>query len=258
MILDEIAEKTRERYRLIKTSVPPDKIKEKALSLNPDTGFPFRNALLKDGLSFICEVKRASPSKGIIAGEFDYIKTATEYESAGAAAVSVLTEPYYFKGSDKYLLEIAQSVSIPVLRKDFTIDEYQIYESRVLGASCILLICALLDTQTLKRFISTAESLGMDAIVEVHSREEIKSAEAAGAMIIGINNRDLTTFNVDLNKTGELACLVPDSKILISESGIKTREDIQFVKSCKADAVLIGETLMRSADKKKTLEELNL
>lgn len=257
MILDEIAEKTKIRYEEIKKAVPFEAVKEKALQMNLNTGFPFKKAMEKDGLSFICEVKKASPSKGIISEKFDYLNIAKDYEKAGASAISVLTEPYYFKGNDKFLSEIKNEVSIPVLRKDFTVDEYQIYESKTIGADCILLICALLDTDTLKKYLNTAHSLGLDAIVETHNKEEMESAIAAGADIIGINNRNLKTFNVDLNTTKNLASLVPKDKILISESGIKTKEDIRFVKENGAKAVLIGETFMRSKDKKAMFEELN-
>ena len=251
MILDEIAEKTKIRYEEVKKAVPLDVIKEKALQMNLNTGFPFKKAMAKSGLSFICEVKKASPSKGIISEEFDYLNIAKDYEKAGASAISVLTEPYYFKGSNKFLSEIKNEVTIPVLRKDFTVDEYQIYEAKTIGADCILLICALLDTDTLKKY------LGLDAIVETHNKKEMESAIAAGADIIGINNRNLKTFNVDLNTTKGLASLVPKDKILISESGIKTKEDIRFVKENEAKAVLIGETFMRSKDKKAMFEELN-
>lgn len=257
MILDEIAEKTRQRYAEIKKNIPLEEIKAKALAMNADTGYPFKKAMLNEGLSFICEVKKASPSKGIIAEEFDYMAIAKDYEAAGASAISVLTEPYYFKGSDAYLKEIAQEVKIPVLRKDFTVDEYQIYEAKTLGASCVLLICALLDTETIKSYLSIAHSLGMNAIVETHSAEEAESALLSGADIIGINNRNLKTFNVDLNTTKEISKLIPKDKILISESGIKTKDDILFVKENGASAVLIGETFMRSDNKKELFKELN-
>lgn len=257
MILAEIAEKTKIRYEEIKKAVPFEVIKEKALKMNLNTDFPFKKAMAKDGLSFICEVKKASPSKGIISEEFDYLNIAKDYEKAGASAISVLTEPYYFKGSDTFLSEIKNEVTIPVLRKDFTVDEYQIYEAKTIGADCILLICALLDTDTLKKYLNTAHSLGLDAIVETHNKEETESAISAGADIIGINNRNLKTFHVDLNTTKDLASLVPKDKILISESGIKTKEDIRFVKGNGAKAVLIGETFMRSKDKKAMFEELN-
>lgn len=256
MILEKIAAKTRQRVFELKLEKCLDVIKAEALKMNCNTGFPFEKALRKDEIAFICEVKKASPSKGIIAHNFPYLNIAVDYENSGAAAISVLTEPYFFLGSDRYLKEIASAVSIPVLRKDFTIDEYQIYEAKTLGASAILLICALLDTNTIKNYLEIAHSLGMSAIVETHTEEEVQSALAAGARIIGINNRNLKTFDVDLSTSIKLRELVPDEIIFISESGIKTPTDVSVLRHCKTDAVLIGETLMRCPDKKEMLEKL--
>jgi indole-3-glycerol phosphate synthase len=238
-ILDTIAKSTVERVAAAKKS-----------------DFPFEQALKKEGISFICEIKKASPSKGIIAEDFPYLQIAKEYEEAGASAISVLTEPEFFKGKNEYLQSIAKEVKIPVLRKDFVIDEFQIYEAKFLGASAILLICALLENEKLKSYIELAHSLGLSALVETHSEAEVESALNAGAKIIGINNRDLKTFNVDLQTTERLCKLIPSGIIKVSESGIKTYQDMQFLKNCKVDAVLIGESFMLAPDKKRYMELL--
>ncbi|HCT64345.1 MAG TPA: indole-3-glycerol phosphate synthase TrpC [Lachnospiraceae bacterium] len=256
MILEKIAARTRQRVFELKLEKCLDVIKGEALKMNCITDFPFEKALRSKDISFICEVKKASPSKGIIAPNFPYLDIAIDYEKSGAAAISVLTEPYFFMGSDRYLKEIASTVSVPVLRKDFTIDEYQIYEAKTLGASAILLICALLDTETLKTYLDITHSLGMSAIVEAHTAEEVESAVAAGARIIGVNNRNLKTFEVNLSHSFELRRLVPDDIIFISESGIKTPDDVRALRNFKTDAVLIGETLMRCPNKKDMLEKL--
>ncbi|MDD6395760.1 MAG: indole-3-glycerol phosphate synthase TrpC [Firmicutes bacterium] len=256
MILDEIAAKTRVRVAELKEKRPLAEVKAQAETLDPNTGFPFEKALRTDDIAFICEVKKASPSKGIIAEDFPYLEIAKDYEAAGASAISVLTEPYYFKGSDKYLTEIANAVSIPVLRKDFTVDAYQIYEAKIIGASAVLLICALLDTDTLTEYLNIAHSLGLSAIVEAHTEQEVQSAVKSGARIIGVNNRNLKTFDVDITTSARLRKLVPESTIFISESGIKTAADIAVLRKNKTNAVLIGETFMRSSDKKKMLAEL--
>lgn len=257
MILDEIAAKTRIRVDELKKTKPFEEVKAQAEAIDSNTGFPFEKALRKDDIAFICEVKKASPSKGIIAEDFPYIEIAQEYEAAGASAISVLTEPYYFKGSDRYLTEISQAVSIPVLRKDFTIDSYQIYEAKIIGASAVLLICALLNTETLTEYLNIAHSLGLNAIVEAHTEQEVMSAIKSGARIIGVNNRNLKTFEVDITTSARLRKLVPESTIFISESGIKTADDIAVLRENKTNAVLIGETFMRSKNKKKMLEELS-
>lgn len=256
MILEKIAARTRRRVFELKLEKCLDVIKAEAMKMNCDTGFPFEKALRTDEISFICEVKKASPSKGVIAHDFPYLNIALDYENSGASAISVLTEPYYFLGSDRYLKEIASAVSIPVLRKDFTIDEYQIYEAKTLGASAILLICALLDTDTIKKYLEITHSLGMSAIVETHTAEEVESALAAGARIIGVNNRNLKTFDVDLSNSIKLRELVPDEIIFISESGITNATDVRILRDFKTDAVLIGETLMRCPNKKEMLEKL--
>ena len=257
MILDEIAAKTRERVEEAKMVVPLEKIREQAMAMPRDKSFPFREALRKKGIQFICEVKKASPSKGIIAEDFPYLTIAEEYEAAGAAAISVLTEPFYFQGDDNFLREIAQKVRIPIIRKDFTVDEYMIYEARILGASAILLICAILTEEQIKKYQQIAEELGMSALVEAHDEEEVKMALRCNASIIGVNNRDLQTFQVDINNSIRLRKLVPEEIIFVSESGMKEREDIRQLEENGTNAVLIGETLMRSPDKKTMLEELS-
>lgn len=257
MILDEIAAKTRERVEEAKMVVPLEKIREQAMAMPRDKSFPFREALKKKGIQFICEVKKASPSKGIIAEDFPYLTIAEEYEAAGAAAISVLTEPFYFQGDDNFLREIAQKVRIPIIRKDFTVDEYMIYEARILGASAILLICAILSEEQIKKYQQIAEELGMSALVEAHDEEEVKMALRCNASIIGVNNRDLQTFQVDINNSIRLRKLVPEEIIFVSESGMKEREDIRQLEENGTNAVLIGETLMRSPDKKAMLEELS-
>ena len=208
-------------------------------------------------MSYICEVKKASPSKGLIAPDFSYLEIAKEYKAAGASAISCLTEPFYFLGADKYLQEITENVDIPVLRKDFTVDEYMILQAAAYGASAVLLICAILDDRQLKEYRELAEELGMDALVEAHDEEEVDRALKSGAKIIGVNNRDLKTFQVDMQNSIKLRQLAPDNVLFVSESGIRTAEDIRRLYDNQVDAVLIGETLMRSTDKKAALETLN-
>lgn len=256
MILQEIAEKTRLRVAEEKAAVPLSEMKKRAQDLNPDTGFPFKYALSTPDISFICEVKRASPSKGMIAEDFPYLDIARDYEAAGAAAISCLTEPFWFKGSDRYLQEIAAAVKIPVLRKDFTVDEYMIYQAKTLGASAVLLICSILSKEQLAEYLEIAHSLGLSALVEAHDEEEVKTAVSVGAGIIGVNNRDLKTFTVDISNSARLRKLVPPEILFVSESGIKTAQDIAALRQNGTNAVLIGETLMRSPDKKAALAQL--
>jgi indole-3-glycerol phosphate synthase len=266
VILDDIAASARIRVEKAKALRSAEAVRDAALTQaalsGPAAGgrLPFEQALSAEGLSFICEVKRASPSKGLIAADtpdFPYLEIAAGYEAAGAAAISALTEPDYFLGSDRYLRDIAARALIPVLRKDFIIDPYQIYEAKLLGASAVLLICALLDTKTLEAHIGTADSLGLSALVETHHEDEVRSALDAGARIVGINNRDLKTFTVDLATTVKLRPLIPAGILTVSESGSKGPEDIRdLTREAKLDAVLIGETLMRAADKRRCLLEL--
>jgi indole-3-glycerol phosphate synthase len=246
MILDKIVEHTKIRIKSAKAINPIETLKANAKKYQTFLPFTFENALKTKDISFICEVKKASPSKGIIAEHFPYIQIAQEYERAGANAISVLTEPHFFLGNDNYLKEIKKSVKVPILRKDFTIDPYQIYEAYLLGADAVLLICALLNTKELKEYIKIADSLGISCLVEAHDEIELYSALEAGARIIGVNNRNLKTFEVDINTSIRLRKLVPNDKIFVSESGIKTPSDITALRQNGTNAVLIGETLMRS------------
>ncbi|WP_230397678.1 indole-3-glycerol phosphate synthase TrpC [Novisyntrophococcus fermenticellae] len=248
-ILQEIAIRTKERIAEQKKLQPFEEVIELARSASCG-GFLFEEALKSKDMAFICEIKKASPSKGIIAEDFPYLDIAKEYEAAGASAISVLTEPYYFKGNGSYLREIADIVSIPLLRKDFTVDSYMIYEAKVLGASAVLLICSILDKDTLAEYIDIAHSLGLSALVETHSEEEILMALNAGARIIGVNNRNLKTFEVDITLSERLRKMIPHDKLFVSESGIKSPEDVAALRKIGADAALIGETIMRSNDKK--------
>ncbi len=257
-ILDEIAAKTRERIQEEKRRIPQADLMEKIYERRERSAgqFRFYEALKKQGMSYICEVKKASPSKGMIASDFPWLQIAREYEAAGASAVSCLTEPYYFLGADRYLKEIAEAIDIPVLRKDFTVDGYMICQAAALGASAVLLICALLDDGQLKEYREMAEEFGMDALVEAHDQEETERALKGGARIIGVNNRDLRTFRVDVENSIRLRKMVPENVLFVSESGIRTPGDIRKLRENKVDAVLIGETLMRSDDKRRALEEL--
>lgn len=256
MILDEIAAKTIERIAEEKRKVSLEDIKQQALAMDVHTGFPFAKALRKESLNFICEVKKASPSKGLIAPNFPYLEIAKEYERIGAAAISCLTEPFYFQGQNSYLKEITQTVKIPVLRKDFTVDEYMIYEAKTLGASAILLICAILSDEQLKEYHQIATDLGLSVLVETHDEEEIKRALAIEAKIIGVNNRNLKDFTVDINNSIRLRKLVPENITFVSESGMKNADDIRALKENGTNAVLIGETLMRADDKEEMLRQL--
>lgn len=256
MILDEIAHKTKERVTQQKSKKPVGELIEQCKSKNYETGFPFETALKGKQIQFICEVKKASPSKGVIAGEFPYLQIAKEYEQAGAAAISVLTEPYYFQGSDHYLKEIVQAVKIPVLRKDFVVDEYMIYEAKLLGASAILLICAILKEEQLQNYLKLAHSLGLSALVETHDASEIAMALRVGARIIGVNNRNLKDFSVDITHSSQLRELVPKEVIFVSESGIRNAKDVQLLRENGTDAVLIGELLMKSDNKAEMLQKL--
>ena len=256
MILDKIIEATKIRVAQEKKVESPESVKAVALALPSDTGFPFEVALRQQDFNFICEVKKASPSKGIIAEHFPYLEIAKEYEVAGAAAISVLTEPDFFKGDKKYLQEIASTVKIPVLRKDFIIDEYQIYQAKVWGASAILLICACLDVPTLTKFRELADSLGLASLVEAHDEHEVQMAIDCGARIIGVNNRNLKDFTVDVQNSVRLRNLVQDDVIFVSESGLETPEDIQVLRDNNIGVALMGETFMRSPNKVEKLAYL--
>ena len=247
MILDKLAAEARKRVAILKNQKSLDIIKSEAQAL-PKGNFVFEKALREKDISFITEIKKASPSKGLIAKDFDYIRIAKEYEAAGAAAISVLTEPTAFLGCDQYLKDVRKVVGIPILRKDFTVDEYQIYEAKTIGADALLLICALLDTETIRKYLAICDELGLSALVEAHDAEEVKSALQAGASVIGVNNRNLKDFTVDLQNSVNLRTLVPENIIFVSESGIKTQSDVAVLRKNGTDAVLIGETLMRSND----------
>ena len=279
-ILNTIVERTKERIGEEKKKIPLSEMRARAETLAreaektakaeraakaekapegdvPEENMPaFERALRIEGLSFICEVKKASPSKGLIAEEFSYLEIAEDYEKAGAAAISCLTEPYWFRGSDRYLEEIAGRVSIPVLRKDFTCDEYMVYQAKALGASAVLLICSVLDDQELKAWHQLAGELGMSALVEAHSAEEIERAKKAGARIVGVNNRDLKDFTVDIGHSIELRRLVGPDTVFVSESGIRGPEDMRALYENGTDAVLIGEMLMRATDRQEALLSL--
>lgn len=256
MILDEIAAVTKKRVEVCKQRISLEEMKRNACSLPVEDKFPFEIPLRGEKAAFICEIKKASPSKGIIAEDFPYVDIAREYEEAGADSISVLTEPDYFMGSTKYLEEIHRKVDMPLLRKDFTVDEYMIYEAKVIGASAVLLICSLLSEAVLREWIGLCESLGLSALVEAHDEEEIRRAVRAGARIIGVNNRDLKTFQVDIKNCLRLREKIPENILFVAESGIRTREDIEALEQGGVNGVLIGETLMRSGDKKKTLAKL--
>ena len=254
-ILEQLASYARERVEKNKKLISFEEIKNKALEL-PNGNFEFEKALKKLDISFICECKKASPSKGLIAPEFNYLQIAKDYENAGADCISVLTEPKWFLGSDSYLKEIAENVSIPCLRKDFTVDPYMIYEAKILGASAVLLICSILSEKEIKEYIKICDELGLSALVEAHNEEEVKTALNSGARIIGVNNRNLKDFTVDTQNSKRLRELIPKNILFVSESGVKTAEDIALLREIGADAVLIGETLMRAENKKAKLAEL--
>lgn len=254
-ILDQLAEHAKKRVEQAKKSVSSESIRQRALAL-PKGEFEFENALKKSGISFICECKKASPSKGLIAPNFSYLNIAKEYEAAGTDCISVLTEPKWFLGRDEYLKEITGTVKIPCLRKDFTVDEYMIHEAKLLGASAVLLICSILDTEQIKAYIKICDQLGLSALVEAHDKNEVRMALNAGARVIGVNNRNLKDFTVDTENSRRLRELIPPEILFISESGVSSAQDVAKIVSIGADGVLIGETLMRAADKKAKLAQL--
>lgn len=254
-ILAQLAEHARARTQQAERIVPLEQLRQEALAL-PKGSFAFERALKQPGLSFICECKKASPSKGLIAPEFPYVQIAREYEAAGADCVSVLTEPKWFLGSDSYLREIAEAVSIPCLRKDFTVDSYMIYQAKLLGASAVLLICSILEPRQLEEGLEICDTLGLSALVEAHDEAEARMALDAGARIIGVNNRNLKDFSVDTENSRRLRELIPQSVLFVSESGIKDAGDVKRLREIGADAALIGETLMRAPDKRAKLREL--
>lgn len=254
-ILDELADYARVRTAEAKKTKPLEEVKKEALAL-PKGDYRFEKALKKPGISFICECKKASPSKGLIAQEFPYVEIAKAYETAGADCISVLTEPKWFLGSEKYLKEIAETVEIPCLRKDFTVDEYMIYEAKILGASAVLLICSILTEEELKRYMAVCEELGLSALVEAHDAEEVEMALRVGARIIGVNNRNLKDFTVNTDNSKKLREMIPPEVVFVSESGVKGPDDVAALREIGADAVLVGETLMRAEDKTAMLAKL--
>ena len=254
-ILDELAAYARERVAREKENISLSELRRMALA-SPKGSFAFENALKTDDIAFICECKKASPSKGLIAPDFPYLQIALDYEAAGADCISVLTEPKWFLGSNDYLKEIAEDVKIPCLRKDFTVDEYMIYEAKLLGASAVLLIAAILSQEQLSEYIDICDGLGLSALVEAHDEAEAIAAINAGARIIGVNNRNLKDFSVDTENSRRLRSMIPASVLFVSESGVRTAEDVQALRDIGADAVLIGETLMKAQDKRQKLTEL--
>lgn len=255
MILDRLADHARERVEEAKRRQSLTEIRQRASDM-PKGNFAFENALKKPDIAFICECKKASPSKGLIAPEFPYLSIAREYEAAGADCISVLTEPKWFLGSERYLKEIAGTVSVPCLRKDFVVDEYMIYEAKTLGASAVLLICAILSQEQLKEYLGLCDCLGLSALVEAHDEAEVKMALRADARIIGVNNRNLKDFSVDAGNSLRLRSLIPEGVLFVSESGVRDAEDAKRLRAAGADAVLVGEALMRAQDKKRKLQEL--
>lgn len=254
-ILDELADYARQRVAAAKEQLPLEELRAMALAM-PMGDFGFEKALKGGDIRFICECKKASPSKGLIAPDFPYLQIAREYEAAGADCISVLTEPKWFLGSDEYLRQIAAAVKIPCLRKDFTVDEYMIYEAKVLGASAVLLICSILPAEKIREYIALCDSLGLSALVEAHDAEEVRTALDAGARVIGVNNRNLKDFTVDTGNSRNLRAEIPEGILFVSESGVKTKEDIAEIHAMGANAVLIGETLMRAEDKVQKMAEL--
>ena len=254
-ILDQLAAHAKERTAEAKRRLPLEQVRQQALTL-PKGDFAFERALQKPCISFICECKKASPSKGLIAPDFPYLQIAKEYEAAGADCISVLTEPKWFLGSDEYLREIAANVSIPCLRKDFTVDAYMIYEAKLLGASAVLLICAILSEEQIREYIGICDTLGLSALVEAHDETEVEIAVRAGARIIGVNNRNLKDFTVNTDNSRRLREMIPNEVLFVSESGVTCAGDVAKLRDIGADAVLIGEALMRAPDKKRKLDEL--
>ena len=254
-ILDQLAGYARERTAKARLKLPDGEIKRRALAL-PKGNFAFENALKTPDIAFICECKKASPSKGLIAPDFPYLGIAREYEAAGADCISVLTEPKWFLGRDEYLSEIASAVSIPCLRKDFTVDEYMIYEAKLLGAAAVLLICSILSGEQIREYIGVCDELGMSALVEAHDEAEVETALRVGARVIGVNNRNLKDFSVNTENSRTLRSLIPKNVLFVSESGVGSAKDVDELRKIGADAVLIGETLMRATDKAAKLAEL--
>ena len=255
-VLDALAAHARERVEEKKRKLPLAELKRQLRDREARSGFSFEAALREQGLSVIAEVKKASPSKGVIAEHFPYLEIAKAYEAAGASCISVLTEPKWFLGDDRYLREIAAAVSLPCIRKDFTVDPYLIYEARELGASAVLLICALLGRAELEEYLGIAEELGLSALVEAHDEEEVERAAEVGARVIGVNNRDLKSFTVNMENSLRLRAAAPDNCIFIAESGVRTPDDTRALRTVGVDGILVGEALMRAENKAELLKAL--
>ena len=255
-ILEKLADLSRERAKADQEKIPEAELREQAAALGSGNGAAFLSALKKPGISFICEIKKASPSKGLISPDFPYLKIAGAYERAGADCISCLTEPEYFLGSDQIFREIREQVSLPMLRKDFTVCAYQLDQARVMGANAALLIVSLMDAKTLEAYLARCEELGLAALTETHNEEEIRTAVSAGAKIIGVNNRNLKDFSVDFDNAARLRDRIPAGCVYVAESGVRTPEDVQRLRQIGADAALIGETLMRSPDPAEMLRRL--
>jgi indole-3-glycerol phosphate synthase len=255
MILDDIVEKRKIQLMRETEKVSRNEMEILAARVKGENK-DFYKALKREHISIISEVKKASPSKSVIQPDFHPVEQAVTYEKSGANAISCLTEEHYFQGSSEYLKAIRKEVSIPVLRKDFIFDPYQVYEAKAIGADAILLIAAILDDEKMQSLRELAENLGLECLFEAHDKNEIERISKCRPRVIGINNRNLKTFEVSLENTANLAKEIPDNCVLISESGIRDNNDMKFVRNAGADAVLIGETLMRSEDVAKTIEEL--
>ena len=253
--IDELLEGILDNQDKLAAEIAENEKREEKVDIIVKEDFCFERALEGDDISFICEIKKASPSKGVIAENFNWLEIARDYEIAGANAIYILTEPVFFQGDNRHLIDVANTVRIPILRKDFIIDGYQIYESKLLGADAILLIASILRPEEIKHFIKIADGLGLSCLVETHTEEEIISSLKAGARVIGVNNRDLKTFNVDINHTVRLRPFVPKDKLFVSESGISSSDHINKLKRIGANGVLIGEALMKKSDKKRALRE---
>ena len=255
-ILEKLADLSRERVKSEQERLPESELRTQAKTLGPGNGQAFLAALKKPGLSFICEIKKASPSKGLISPDFPYLEIASAYERAGADCISCLTEPEYFLGSDQIFREVREKVKLPMLRKDFTVSAYQLDQARVMGADAALLIVSLLDPKTLGEYLERCEELGIAALVETHDEAEIRTAVTAGAGMIGVNNRNLKDFTVDFDNAARLRDLIPADCVYVAESGVRTPADAERLRQIGADAVLIGEALMRAEDPAAMLREL--
>ncbi len=257
MILDDIIEYRRRQLENEKLRCNLSDMKKRAeKALGERSPISLKKALKQDTLSCICEVKKASPSKGLICEDFEPVKIAVEYEATGANAISCLTEEHFFQGSSEFLAEIRQNVKLPILRKDFIFDEYQIYEAAAIGADALLLIAAVLQPKELEKLYKLAYFLGLEVLVEVHDKEEMEQIQFIKPEILGVNNRNLKTFEVNLDTVARLKSFAPQNSVFVSESGIKSNDDMKTVRNLGADAVLIGETLMRSKNISETLTKL--